>query len=108
MDNPKFFFSYAKRFSKLRSNIGPLKDENGNLKHEPEDMANILQSQYSSVFSNPQSDEIDPVAYNTIENTDTCITDIEINRELMMEAMNELDSNSSAPDGDIPARVLKK
>ena len=33
--NPRFFYSYAKTFSKLRSNVGPLKDENGSLQHQP-------------------------------------------------------------------------
>ena len=106
-DNPSYFFSYAKRFSKLKSNVGPLKDANGNLKHQPQDMANILQEQYSSVFSDPKSPEIDHTAKHTKANLDTSISDIVITRKLMIEAMNELDSHSSAPDGDIPAKILK-
>ena len=58
--NPKYFFSYAKRFSKVQSNIGPLRDENGILHQDPEKMANILQKQYTSVFSNPASPELQP------------------------------------------------
>ena len=53
--NPHFFYSYAKRFSKLRSNVGPLKDKNGSLQHQPKTMADILQTQYCSVFSDPNS-----------------------------------------------------
>ena len=43
VSNPRYFFSYAKRFSSLKSNIGPLKDPDGHLNHNPVDMANILQ-----------------------------------------------------------------
>ena len=35
--NARFFYSYAKRFSKFRSDVGPLKDENGSLQHQPPD-----------------------------------------------------------------------
>ena len=29
--NPKFFFDYAKKFSKIKSNIGPLVDDDGSV-----------------------------------------------------------------------------
>ena len=40
-ENPRHFCSYAKRFSKLGSNIGPLKDKDGKFQQDPEEMANI-------------------------------------------------------------------
>ena len=52
LSNPKYFFSYAKRFSKLKSNVGPL-IKDGSLTNDPLGMANILQDQYKSVFSDP-------------------------------------------------------
>eukprot|EP00111_Clytia_hemisphaerica_P017726 TCONS_00052438-protein len=55
--NPKFFYSYAKRFSKTKPKVGPLlldpitnKLTDNNLQ-----MANILQDQYKSVFTPPKS-----------------------------------------------------
>ena len=104
--NPKYFFSYAKRLSKIRTSVGPLKDPNGSLKHEPQDMANILQGQYSSVFSNPQSPDIDTNATHT-DPSEFSISSIDVNEKEMIEAMAELDPNSAAPDGDIPARILR-
>ena len=56
--NPKYFFSYAKRFSKLKSNIGPLRSSStGTLQHDAKEMAEILQDQYSSVFSDPDNEK---------------------------------------------------
>ena len=104
--NPKYFFSYAKRLSKIRTSVGPLKDRNGSIKHKPQDMANILQGQYSSVFSNPLSPDIDPNASHT-DQSEFCLSSIEVNQKEMIDAMAELDPNSAAPDGDIPARILK-
>ena len=71
-------------------------------------MANILQNQYASVFSDPDSRDIDPDAkYVKQTDGDTFITDITITKKEMIAAMNELNPNSSAPDGEIPAKILK-
>ena len=55
IQNPRYFFSYAKRFAKRKSTVGPLLNENNDLEHDPKKMADILQKQYSSVFSDPSS-----------------------------------------------------
>ena len=52
-DNPRFFFSYAKQKSKVKSSIGPLLDPDGIFHTSPKSMADLLQSQYTSVFSDP-------------------------------------------------------
>ena len=52
--NPKFFYSYAKRFSKSKSSVGPLKNSDGLLTNMAGEKAEILQKQYVSVFSNPR------------------------------------------------------
>ena len=106
-NNPKYFFSYAKRFSKLKSNIGPLRDtESGILHHDPQTMAEILQTQYSSVFSDPEN----PKKRNTLENSskpsDT-ISGFEFSEEDIISAIDEIDPDSATSDGDIPAKILK-
>ena len=56
--NPKYFYSYAKRHGKTKTKIGPLKDKNS-FTTDSKKMADILQKQYQSVFSNPiQEDDI--------------------------------------------------
>ena len=52
-DNPKYFYSYAKQFSKNKQNISMLFDENNNIRTDPKDIANLLQKQFTSVFSDP-------------------------------------------------------
>ena len=54
--NPRLFYSYAKRFSKRKSKIGPLKQIKENsmsLINNPKRMADVLQDQFKSVFSDP-------------------------------------------------------
>ena len=52
-ENSKFFFKYAKKFSKCNENIGPLQEKSGNIVNNNEDMAKILANQYRSVFLKP-------------------------------------------------------
>ncbi|KAK3861456.1 hypothetical protein Pcinc_032580 [Petrolisthes cinctipes] len=51
--NPKFFYSYCKRYSKIKTQIGPLKDNEGNIVKDPKQTADLLLQQYNSVFSDP-------------------------------------------------------
>ena len=61
----KNFYSYARKFSKSREEIGPLQDGNGNIITEAEAMANILANQYNSVFSTPRENyQYDHMKYN--------------------------------------------
>ena len=56
--NPKYFFSYAKSLSKLKSSISMLFTSDGNITNDPSEMANILQDQFTSVFSDPNAPNV--------------------------------------------------
>ena len=51
--NPRYFYSYAKRFSKIREKVGPLLNEEGETVSDPFLMAEVLRKQYESAFSSP-------------------------------------------------------
>ena len=109
-NNPKFFFTFAKRFSKVKIGIGPLIDSAKQLISAPRAIAEILSEQYSSVFSSPRHgrisiDELFPENESlTSPNISTInFTDLEL-----ADAMDELASNAApGPDG-FPAILLKK
>ena len=63
-ENPKYFYSYAKKFSKKKSNISMLFDGNGAIKSNPKDIANLLQKQFLSVFSDPSKTNIDSASFS--------------------------------------------
>ena len=107
-DNPRYFFSYAKRFSKLKSNIGPLKDpETGSLNYNPKKMANILQDQYVSVFSDPNSSTIKDTTQH-LPKPAFSISTINFSEKDLIDAIDDMDSNAATSEDDIPAIVLKK
>jgi hypothetical protein len=106
LDNPRYFFSYAKRFTKKKSTVGPLLNKNNDLIDDPKEMADILQSQYASVFSDPLSSK--KKSPNLKPNLTTLLSDIEITKENIIEAINDISENSACGEDDIPAIILKK
>ena len=52
--NPKYFFTYVKKFTKTKPSIGPLLNHVNQYAVENTEMADILSKQYSSVFSTPR------------------------------------------------------
>ena len=104
-ENPKVFYSYAKRFSKQRSNIGPLLDKENKLQQDPKIMADLLQEQYVSVFSDPTSDQIMHTAIHDL--TWDPITDFQFTQKDIIKAINQIAINSACGENDVPAIVLK-
>ena len=58
------------------------------------------------MFSDPHTPGIDSEG-SDVHPAETEIDSIPITEKDMAEAMKELDAYSSAPDGEIPARILK-
>ena len=58
--NPKYFFTYVKKFSKTKPSIGPLFNSHKKYVTESAEMAELLSEQYSSVFSQPREPLVDP------------------------------------------------
>ena len=104
--NPKFFYSYAKRFSKVRCNVGPLIGGDGCLTNNPSSMADILQTQYNSVFSDPANPN--KVIPPLVEDLPQCITDISLTVENVEEAIDDIRANAGTSENDIPAVILKQ
>ena len=53
--NPRFFYSYAKQYSVVKSKIGPLLNDRNEYTKSSYEMANILSRQYSAVYSTPRA-----------------------------------------------------
>ena len=104
--NPKYFFSYAKRFAKSRSTVGPLKSENSTYVSDAEQVAEILQKQYVSAFSDPKS-ELKKVPHYRNQHKFS-INDIKFDRSDIVKAIKEIDINAATTPEDIPAKVLNR
>ena len=52
--DPKYFYQFAKKNSKIKSEIGPICLSDGTYTCDKEEMAEALSAQYSSMFSSPR------------------------------------------------------
>ena len=105
--NPKYFFSYAKSFSKVKQNISALLNGNQELVTERKELANILQHQFCSVFSDPNcsSKTIPTFKVPPLISSDT---EPVLTPDKIVEAISEIKLDSApGPDG-IPAILLKR
>ena len=104
--NPKYFYSYAKRLSKCKSTVAPLKDGNGILTNNPREKASILQDQYKSVFSDPEKADIEAALAGVPEFSGNQLSTFVFEVADITAAIKEMDPYSASPDGDIPAKIL--
>ena len=111
-ENPKYFFTYANKHSKVRTGVGPLRTPDKSLTNSPSKMAGILADQYNSAFSQPVHVDDDPSDLfaepaQECRRSSTTLENIEFGDEDLAEAMRELRANAAAgPDG-VPAALLK-
>ena len=103
--NPEFFFSYAKKHSRVKCSVGPL-NKNGTLTNNPSEMAELLQEQYVSVFSDPAAGKQLP--HHDGSNASPKIGDISFSQAVIEEAIDDMNRDASLTDRDIPALILKE
>ena len=111
--NSKYFFSYARKYSKVDTGIGPLIDLASSIITCPLQMANMLAEQYSSVFSTPKEEltEADDI-FPECEGGDTAgrpkLADIKFSAEDIARAIGEVSSTAAAGPERYPAMLLKQ
>jgi len=107
--NPKFFYSYAKSLSKIKSRINMLFDSDGEITTDTQKMADLLQEQFSSVFSDPDSPDVQDPDFPPppIQHPQHPDQDFKLSDDAITSAIKAIPSDSaSGPDG-IPAILLK-
>ena len=107
--NSKYFYSYAKQFSKQKQSISMLYDEHNRICTNSKQIANILQHQFVSVFSDPSATDMNSSNFDTpdIARPQT-ETDLEFSVSDIIEAIDDMKLNAApGPDG-IPPVVLKE
>jgi len=108
--NPSAFYTYAKKFAKSFSGIGPLTKENGEQITDPLETAEALKVQYEKVFSKPDENMKvkDPKEFFKECNRNINIDNVFFTEQDVRDAINHLSNKAAAgPDG-IPAQLLKK
>ena len=104
--NPKYFFSFAKRFTKTKPKVGPLRNPSTkNLTSNSKEMADILQNQYCSVFTAPKTNYSFPDSNQSIDTP--VLEDFTFTEDDIIQQIDSIPANSAAgPDG-LPAIFFK-
>ena len=102
----KYFFKYANRLRKTLSSPSILLDTNNELVNDHKKIADLLQDQFVSVFSQPNLN-FDSSSCSITPNIINPLPPFSITIEEVVTAINEIKSNSSCPRYAIPAKVLK-
>ena len=104
--NPKVFYTYVKKFNKTLSRIGHLIDNEGNLHSDAKERANLLQKQYTAVFSNPDNASLDEIPM--IQRNYSAIQDITFSINDVKSAIDEIPTYAAPGPDKLPAVVLKE
>ncbi len=116
-NNAKKFFRYINNKKQIRSGIGPLTDNAGNLVTDDQNMANMLNEYFSSVFNipaeaghittndNDTNNESDSAPATSPEQT---LHNFEITTEEVLKALKDMKTNKSPGSDNIYPRVLKE
>ena len=115
--NSKLFFKYAKKFAKKPQVIGPLKDSNGKLVSDPQEMCEIINSEYDKNFNkNKHTTEVsldNASSESTINISDLFsdeapFTEIEITEDDLINAIKSTKINSAPGSDGVPPILLHK
>ena len=101
-DNPRFFFSFAKQKSKVKSSIGPLLMQTG-----PSTQSTRAWLNFSSL-NMPPSSAIQTKMPLLNPQFSQPLTDFSFTTDEVEKAIDEIDKNSSCGQNDIPATVLRQ
>ena len=104
--NPKYFHKYARINSKIKSEVGPLVSEVGNLEASPQQISEILRRQYESAFSVPLPDPPENIEIPTSSFAAAC-DEVQISLSDIEQSVKRLRAGSSpGPDGFLASVLL--
>ena len=106
--NPKYFFSYAKSLSKVKTSISMLINKEGSVLTDPKTIADTFQEQFCSVFSDPNSPFTKDPDFEVPKIKRPCFDEnFVVCEEDIINAISEIAADSACgPDG-VPAVLLK-
>ena len=103
------FYKFLKNNSTVRAGIGPLQDEEGNLEPSNRKMSELLNEQYNSVFSTPDPTMTIKYSKDSFgQPQGNTLSDINIIREDIIDAIKTISQNSSGGTDEFPAVLLKQ
>ena len=105
--NPKEFFSFIRQKRVTTSSIGPLINENGDYISEDEQVCCILNSFFSSVFTEEDLNRI-PTMPDVLINNNEVLNNITVTESDVLKCIDKLKVNKSPGPDAVSPRILKE
>ena len=102
--NPKAFYQYVASQTKPKEKVSNLENENGNMTENDQEKTEVLNSFFSSVFTNENTENIPSFE----KRTDELLTKIEITQDDMYRALRKLNPSKSPGPDQLHPRILKE
>ena len=103
---PKQFYAYLKGEKGNRVRVGPLKTENGDLVIDPKEQADLLNLNYASVFTVPDSEVLEEL--ECLVNDGHKLRDVQYTEEKVIKCIDHMRKKAAGGLDGIPPRVLKE
>jgi len=107
--NPKSFYAFVRSKSKIKDSGGPLKESTGQLVSEKEEMCNLLNEYFGSVFTSENSvNELPEVKCLFNEDKSHMLRDIEITKDSISNKLSKFKANKApGVDGIVPRLLVE-
>jgi len=102
-EDPKSFYHYVRTKQRTKVKVGPLNDDKGGLITEDEEMCELLNTYFGSVFTVEDTSNLPEVTSRTNEK----LNNIEITEEKVRNGLNKIKRNKSAGDDGVTSSFLK-
>ena len=104
----KSFYRYVKRKRLVKTNVGPLQSETGELIMGNKDMADQLNNYFGSVFTKEDINNLPEIAGDRGSNEMEELSEIQVSREVVLGKLNGLKADKSPGPDSLHPRVLKE
>ena len=105
--NPKAFWAHTRRKLKSKCGVAPLLEDindKDSLKFDDTAKANILQTQFSSIFTNEPDGEIPEM----LPKSKASIHNLVVTEEMVLSKLKEINTNKSCGPDSMHPRILKE
>lgn len=105
-NDAKSFYAYVNNKKVNTNNIGPLQDSQGNLVNSSEDVANLLNKYFSSVFAVEDLNNVPVINLVNQLNVTSRLCKMNIDKNVVFDKLSKLNVNKSQGPDEIHGKVL--